>query len=373
MRPRLEIGGAYQFATVSEINSHILVYGANMSVKKPSEHPAQPLGKTGVLISNLGTPDATDYWSMRRYLSEFLSDQRVVDLPRWKWQPILQLIILTFRPSASGKAYASIWNNQLDESPLLTITRAQCEKLQTVLKGDFGDKVEVDFSMRYGNPSTEIRVNSLLEKGCSRIVFLPLYPHYAGATWATANDQLFRALMKTSWQPAVRTIEPYFDHPDYTKVLAASINDAYAELAQKPDHLVASYHGMPKRYLRQGDPYHCHCQKTTRLLKEELGWEDDQITTSFQSKFGREEWLQPSTVQEVARLAKAGKKKIAVIAPAFSSDCIETLEEIKEEIQGSFLQAGGKSFTYVPCLNDDDAHIELLRKLVHENSAGWLS
>lgn len=344
-----------------------------MAIQKPSEHPAQPLGKTGVLISNLGTPDATDYWSMRRYLSEFLSDQRVVDLPRWKWQPILQLIILTFRPSSSGKAYATIWNNKLDESPLLTFTRAQCEKLQTVLEADFGNDVEVEFSMRYGNPSTESGVNSLLEKGCSRIVFFPLYPHYAGATWATANDQFFRSLMKTPWQPAVRTIGPYFDHPDYAKVLAASVNAVYAKLDEKPELLVASYHGMPKRYLSQGDPYHCHCHKTTRLLKEALGWEDDQIRTSFQSKFGRDEWLQPYTVQEVARLAKAGFKKIAVVAPAFSSDCIETLEEIEEEIKESFLEAGGESFTYVPCLNDDDMHIEVLRKLVHENSQGWLS
>jgi protoporphyrin/coproporphyrin ferrochelatase len=344
-----------------------------MSMQKPSDHPITPMGKTGVLIANLGTPDGTDYWSMRRYLGEFLSDQRVVDLPRWKWQPILQLIILTFRPTKSGKAYASIWNNDADESPLLTITRAQYEKLQTVLKADFGDDVEVEFSMRYGNPSTESRVNSLLEKGCRRIVFMPLYPQYAGATWATANDQMFRALMKTTWQPAVRTVEPYFDHPVYTKALATSVSTAYAKLDQKPDLLVASYHGVPKRYLMQGDPYHCHCQKTTRLLQEALGWHDKQITTTFQSKFGREEWLQPYTVEEVARLAKAGTKNIAVIAPAFSSDCIETLEEINEEIKESFIHAGGENFTYVPCLNEDDAHIQVMRKLVHENAKGWLS
>ncbi|MFT5160542.1 MAG: ferrochelatase [Paracoccaceae bacterium] len=344
-----------------------------MAMQKPSDHPVTPTGKTGVLIANLGTPDGTDYWSMRRYLGEFLSDKRVVDLPRWKWQPILQLIILTFRPTRSGKAYASIWNHEADESPLLTITRAQYEKLQTVLKSDFGENVEVEFSMRYGNPSTESRVNSLVEKGCRRIVFMPLYPQYAGATWATANDQMFRALMKTTWQPAVRTVEPYFDHPDYIKALAASVSTAYEKLDQKPDLLVASYHGVPKRYLMQGDPYHCHCQKTTRLLQEALGWQDDQITTTFQSKFGREEWLQPYTVEEIARLAKAGKKNIAVIAPAFSSDCIETLEEINEEIKESFMHAGGENFTYVPCLNNDDAHIQVMRKLVHENAKGWLS
>lgn len=344
-----------------------------MAMQKPSDHPVTPTGKTGVLIANLGTPDGTDYWSMRRYLGEFLSDKRVVDLPRWKWQPILQLIILTFRPTRSGKAYASIWNHEADESPLLTITRAQYKKLQTVLKSDFGENVEVEFSMRYGNPSTESRVNSLVEKGCRRIVFMPLYPQYAGATWATANDQMFRALMKTTWQPAVRTVEPYFDHPDYIKALAASVSTAYEKLDQKPDLLVASYHGVPKRYLMQGDPYHCHCQKTTRLLQEALGWQDDQITTTFQSKFGREEWLQPYTVEEIARLAKAGKKNIAVIAPAFSSDCIETLEEINEEIKESFMHAGGENFTYVPCLNNDDAHIQVMRKLVHENAKGWLS
>jgi ferrochelatase len=344
-----------------------------MAMQKPSDHPVTPTGKTGVLIANLGTPDGTDYWSMRRYLGEFLSDKRVVDLPRWKWQPILQLIILTFRPTRSGKAYASIWNHEADESPLLTITRAQYEKLQTVLKSDFGENVEVEFSMRYGNPSTESRVNSLVEKGCRRIVFMPLYPQYAGATWATANDQMFRALMKTTWQPAVRTVEPYFDHPDYIKALAASVSTAYEKFDQKPDLLVASYHGVPKRYLMQGDPYHCHCQKTTRLLQEALGWQDDQITTTFQSKFGREEWLQPYTVEEIARLAKAGKKNIAVIAPAFSSDCIETLEEINEEIKESFMHAGGENFTYVPCLNNGDAHIQVMRKLVHENAKGWLS
>jgi ferrochelatase len=241
------------------------------------------------------------------------------------------------------------------------------------MKAQFGDNVELDFCMRYGNPSTETKLKELLGKGCSKIIFLPLYPHYAGATSATANDSLFRSLMKITWQPSVRTIEPYFQHPSYINVLAESVNSAYRQLNEKPDVLVTSYHGVPKRYLMQGDPYHCQCQKTTRLLKEKLGWKDEEIMTTFQSKFGPEEWLQPYTVKKVAELAKNGIRNIAVIAPAFASDCIETLEEINEEIRESFENSGGEKFTYIPCLNDSDIHIDFLKDLIIENGSGWLS
>ncbi|PWE33529.1 ferrochelatase [Maritimibacter sp. 55A14] len=338
----------------------------------PADHPEVRMGKTGVLIANLGTPDATDYWSMRRYLGEFLSDRRVIDYAPWKWQPILQLIVLTKRPFSSGAAYRSIWNEDADESPLMTITKQQTAKLRRLLARRHGDDVLVDFCMRYGNPSTDSKVSEMIERGCERILFFPLYPQYAGATTATANDQFFRALMKARWQPAARTVPPYFARPSYIDALAQSVERAYADLDTRPDVLVASYHGVPKRYLMEGDPYHCQCQKTSRLLRDRLGFREDELLTTFQSRFGPEEWLQPYTVEEVARLAQRGKKRIAVIAPAFSSDCIETLEEINEEIRESFEEAGGEKFTYIPCLNDDDAHVAVLAELVEENLAGWL-
>ncbi len=338
----------------------------------PQDHPTLSKPKVGVIFANLGTPDHYDYWSMRRYLNEFLSDKRVIDYSAWLWQPLLQLIILTKRPFSSGAAYKSIWNEKDGESPLMTITKAQTAKLAQRLGQRYGDAVMVDFSMRYGNPSTKSVVRKLSQAGCRKILFFPLYPQYAGATSATANDQFFRALLEEKWQPAARTAPPYFDDPGYIEALAQSIERSYAQLDKRPDILVCSYHGVPQRYLTEGDPYHCHCQKTTRLLRERLGWADTEITTTFQSKFGPEEWLKPYTVEEVARLAQAGKTNIAVCAPAFSADCIETLEEINEEIKESFEHAGGKQFTYIPCLNDDDAHIAALAQLAEANLQGWL-
>ena len=339
----------------------------------PSDHPKVKPAKVGVVISNLGTPDNTDYWSMRRYLNEFLSDRRVIDYSPWLWQPLLQLIILSKRPFSSGEAYRGIWNNDLDESPLLTTTRAQCEKLQNTLEAEYGDQVVVDFAMRYGNPSTESVLNKLKEEGCERIVFFPLYPQYSAPTTATANDQAFRTLMKMNWQPSIRTVPAYYDHPLYIDALAQSVEKAYAAADFEPDILVTSYHGVPIRYLMEGDPYHCQCQKTTRLLKERLGWADDKIKTTFQSKFGPEEWLQPYTVEEVARLPEEdSKKKIAIMAPAFSSDCVETLEEINEEIFESFEEAGGEEFLYIPCLNDDDAHVKMMSEIIKNEAQGWI-
>ncbi len=341
-------------------------------VHAPTDHPKVSTGKVGILVANLGTPDNYDYWSMRRYLNEFLSDRRVIDYSPWLWQPLLQLVILTKRPFSSGKNYKSIWNEEAGESPLMTITKNQTAALTTTLHDRYGDQVMVDFCMRYGNPSTRSRVRAMVAAGCRKILFFPLYPHYAGATSATANDEFFRALMDEKWQPTVRTVDPYFEHPLYIEALAQSIESAYAKLETKPDILCCSYHGVPKRYLMEGDPYHCQCQKTTRLLRERLGWDETQIKTTFQSKFGPEEWLQPYTVEEVARLAEEGRKNIAVCAPAFSADCIETLEEINEEIKESFEHAGGEHFTYIPCLNDDPAHIHALSRVIEENLEGWL-
>jgi len=274
----------------------------------PADHPKIKPAKIGVILANLGTPDATDYWSMRKYLSQFLSDKRVVDYSAWLWQPLLQGIILTRRPFSSGEAYRSIWNNELNESPLLTTTRLQASAVKKEVKKNYGDDVIVDFAMRYGNPSTESVIKNMKDQGVEKIVFFPLYPQYAGPTTATANDEAFRTLMKMNWQPSIRTVAAYFDNPLYINALANSVKKKYASLQKKPDILVCSYHGVPVRYLMEGDPYHCQCQKTTRLLKEALGWDDTDIKTTFQSKFGPEKWLQPYTVEEVARLAEGGKK-----------------------------------------------------------------
>jgi ferrochelatase len=316
---------------------------ATVPTHAEADHPTVKAPKVGILLSNLGTPDNYDYWSMRRYLSEFLSDKRVVDYSPWIWQPLLQLIILTRRPFSSGAAYKSIWNEAENESPLLTITKAQTAKIKTAMQARYGDDVMVDFAMRYGNPSIKSKVREMTKAGCQKILFFPLYPQYAGATSATANDEFFRALMKEKWQPTSRTVQPYFDDPEYIDTLAKSIEKAYANLETRPDVLVCSYHGVPIRYLMEGDPYHCQCQKTTRLLKERLGWKDTKIMTTFQSIFGREEWLKPYTV-----------------------------EEINEEIKESFEHAGGEHFTYIPCLNDDDAHIAALGSVIERNLKGWL-
>lgn len=338
----------------------------------PKNHPAQKPAKVGVLLANLGTPDATDYWSMRRYLNEFLSDKRVIDYPRWKWQPLLQLIILTKRPFTSGKAYKSIWNNDANESPLATIVKAQSAKIAGKIAKHHGDALVVDYCMRYGNPSTESKIKHLKDQGCERILFFPLYPQYAAPTSATANDGAFRALMKMNWQPSIRTVPAYFENPAYIKVLADSVREGYAAADVKPEKLIVSYHGVPERYLTEGDPYYCQCIKSTRLLREELGWEESEIDSAFQSKFGPEKWVGPATVEHVAELAKAGTKNIAVIAPAFSADCIETLEEINEEIREAFEEAGGEQFSYFPCLNDRDDHIEALTGIIENELSGWV-
>jgi protoporphyrin/coproporphyrin ferrochelatase len=346
--------------------------GEGRLIHATPDHPHVKRARIGVLLANLGTPDNYDYWSMRRYLNEFLSDKRVVDYSSWLWQPLLQLVILSKRPFSSGANYKLIWNHDKNESPLLTITKDQTAKIAANLAERYGDDVVVDFCMRYGNPSTRSKVRALVDAGCEKVLFFPLYPHYAGATSATANDEFFRAMLKEKRQPSVRTVPEYFEHPAYIDALAQSVERAYAKLDHRPDVLVASYHGMPKRYLMEGDPYHCQCAKTSRLLRERLGWDKGAIDTTFQSVFGPEEWLKPYTVEHVAALAKAGKTRIAVMAPAFSSDCIETLEEINGEIREAFEHAGGEVFTYIPCLNDDAPHVQALSQIIAENLSGWI-
>ncbi len=336
----------------------------------PADHPHVAHGKVGVLLLNLGTPDGTDYWSMRRYLKEFLSDRRVIEVPRLIWWPILNLIILTVRPGKKGKDYASIWNHARNEGPLKTITRSQAEKLGEALTGH--PNVIVDWAMRYANPTTESRIKALQEQGCERILLVPLYPHYAAATTGTAVDHAFRALMKMRWQPAVRVAPQYCDDPVYIDALAQSIDTHLKALPWKPDVLLATFHGMPQNYLMQGDPYHCQCQKTSRLLREKLSWPKSEWHTTFQSRFGNDPWLQPYTDKTVAALAKSGVRKLAMIAPGFSSDCLETLEELDVENREIFLHNGGTDFSYIPCLNDSVRGIRVIETIVRRELGGWI-
>jgi ferrochelatase len=336
----------------------------------PAGHPPVKTGKVGVLLVNLGTPDGTDYWAMRRYLSEFLSDRRVIEWPRAIWFPILQGIVLSSRPKKSGAAYAKIWNRERNESPLRTFTRAQGEKLATAL-AEY-DHVIVDWAMRYGSPSIETVTKSLMERGCDRIVMFPLYPQYSATTTATVNDKFFEALMKLRYQPAIRTVPAYPDEPAYIDALARSIEQHLATLDFEPEVVIASYHGIPQSYFRRGDPYYCHCQKTTRLLRARLGWEEKKLITTFQSRFGPEEWLQPYTDRTVERLAREGAKSIAVFNPGFVSDCLETLEEIAVEAAHSFREAGGENFTHIPCLNDSAEGMAVIETLVRRELSGWI-
>jgi ferrochelatase len=336
----------------------------------PAGHPPVKPRRVGVLLVNLGTPDGTDYKSMWRYLREFLSDPRVIELPRAIWYPILYGIVLTTRPKKSGANYARIWNRERNESPLRTFTRGQAEKLAMSL-ADLPDVV-VEWGMRYGNPSTASAVQRLTDQGCDRILTFPLYPQYSATTTATANDQLFRALMKMRLAPAVRTVPPYYDEPAYIDALARSLQGSLGKLNFEPEVVLASYHGIPKAYFEKGDPYHCHCQKTTRLLREKLGWDEKKLIATFQSRFGAQEWLQPYTDKTVERLAKEGVKSIAILNPGFSVDCIETLDEIGREVRDEFLHAGGKNFAHIPCLNDSPEGMDVIETLVRRELAGWV-
>ena len=343
---------------------------AAMGVHRPPGHPAVTFGRIGVLLLNLGTPDGTAYWPMRRYLKQFLSDRRVIEVPRLIWWPILNLIILTVRPGKKGKDYAAIWNNARNEGPLKTITRAQAEKLAAALAAD--PRIIVDWGMRYQNPSTESRIRALHEQGCDRILLVPLYPQYAAATTATAADEAFRTLMTMRWQPAVRVAPAYGDDPVYIAALANSVRRHLGTLAWRPDTLIATFHGMPEKYLTKGDPYHCQCMKTSRLLREALDWPKETWLTTFQSRFGTDPWLQPYTDKTVEGIAKAGTKRLAMIAPGFSADCLETLEELDVENRQIFLHNGGEQFSYIPALNDSDEGMRAIEAVVRRELMGWL-
>lgn len=335
----------------------------------PANHPVVKPARTGVLLLNLGTPDGTDYWSMRRYLSEFLSDQRVIQSPKWLWQPLLQGIILTTRPSKSGHAYAQIWNKDKNESPLRTYMRSQCEKIARLFDGQ---GIVFDWAMRYGNPSVAEGIKNLTDQGCRRILLFALYPQYSACTTATAYDKAFDHLKTLHWQPAIRTAQDWHADPVYIDVLADSVKNHLQSIENKPEHIVASFHGLPKKYLLQGDPYSCFCQKTARLLREKLDWPAQDWSTTFQSRFGPTEWVKPYTDETVAALAAKGVKHLAILSPAFVSDCVETLEEINIGLRETFLSAGGERFTYIPCLNDSDAHVAFLAGRIRAELGGWI-
>lgn len=341
-----------------------------MNAHLPPGHPPVIAPRIGVLLLNLGTPDGTDYWSVRRYLSEFLSDPRVIDTPQLIWQPILQGVILSIRPQKSGANYAKIWDKAHNDSPLRVITKRQVAALQQRL----GDRPEilVEYGMRYGNPSTASALERLQKAGCQRILLAPLYPQYSATTTATANDKAFEALKSMRWQPATRTLPPYFETPDHIAALAKSLTDGLATLDFEPDLILTSYHGMPQTYLQAGDPYHCQCYKTTRLLSEHLGWTRERLMVTFQSRFGPTKWLQPYTDETLKSLPGKGVKKVAVMAPAFSVDCIETLEEISIGGREEFEHAGGEKFAYIPCLNDSVPGIDMLEALVRRELSGWI-
>jgi ferrochelatase len=334
-----------------------------MNKEKPNS------SKVGVLLVNLGTPDATDYWSMRRYLKEFLSDPRVIETNRVLWWIILNFVILTIRPGRKGRDYDKIWNRERDESPLKTFTRAQAEKLAKYFGSN--EQIAVDWAMRYGNPSLPSRLEALKLAGCERILIAPLYPQYAAATTASVSDKVFEALKSMRAQPTVRFVPPYFNDPIYIDALASSLQAALAKLAWKPDVILASFHGIPKEYVDKGDPYQSQCAETARLLCERLKLEG-KIKLTFQSRFGAAEWLTPYIDETVKVLAQSGVRNLAVITPGFSADCLETLEEIAGENAEYFHEAGGKNFATIPCLNDSEDGMRVIRHLVERELSGWI-
>ena len=325
------------------------------------DHPKIKFGKTGVLLVNLGTPDSTSWWDVRKYLKEFLSDRRVIEVNPIIWKIILNLIILNFRPSKSAHAYKQIWMKEINQSPLMYYTKAQTSKLEAKIKND---DLVVDFAMRYGNPSIKEKLQFLKNEGCENIIALPLYPQYAAATTATVCDEIYRNLMKMRWQPSLQIIPHYESEPLYINALISSIKKNINEISWKPDLIVASYHGIPKSYFDKGDPYQCYCQKTSRLIKEK--YSDIPIETTFQSRFGPTEWLKPYTDKTFESLPDKGIKNILVICPGFASDCVETLEEINIQGKESFKKCGGENFDLIPCLNDNNDHIDLFKSLIND-------
>jgi ferrochelatase len=336
---------------------------------------AVPAGRIGVLIVNLGTPDATDAASVRRYLREFLSDPRVIEDRGLVWKFILNAIILTTRPRRKGLDYEKIWNRERNESPLKTITRAQAGKLRTALEQGAVQRtvpgIVVDWAMRYGNPSLDSRLESLVKLGCERILLVPLYPQYAAATTATVCDAAFATLARLRFQPALRVVPPYYDDPVYIEALAASIEATLQSLSFKPEIILASFHSIPKSYADDGDPYPTQCHETVRLLRARLNLDERQLMLTFQSRFGRAEWLKPYTDETVKSLAQSGVKNLAVVTPGFAADCLETLEEITVENGDIFKTNGGTNFAAIPCLNDSDNGMTLLIHLIQQELEGW--
>ncbi len=323
------------------------------------KHPPINFGKTGVLIINLGTPDSTSWLDIRKYLKEFLSDRRVIEVNPFLWQIILNVFILNLRPSKTAKAYKEIWMKDINKSPLLYYTELQAKKLNQKIGNK---KIIVDFAMRYGNPSIKSKLNFLKEQGCENLIILPLYPQYAAATTATVCDEVYRSLMKMRWQPSLQIIPHYESEPLYVDALVKSIKKKISEISWKPDLIIASYHGIPQKYFDKGDPYQCYCQKTTRLMNEKF--QEILIETTFQSRFGPDKWLTPYTDKTLENLPNKGKKSILMICPGFSSDCVETLEEINIQGRETFMNSGGENFEFIPCLNDNPDHIYLLESLV---------
>src|SRR5689334_7331693 len=341
------------------------------SVEQPSAAPS-PAAGIGVLLVNLGTPEATDADSVRRYLKEFLADKRVIEQTGLLWKIVLNGFILRFRPRRKGKDYDKIWNREKNESPLKTITRAQAEKLAAILE-PLGRHVTVDWAMRYGQPSIASRLEALRAKGCDRILVVPLYPQYAAATTATVCDKVFLSLMTMRAQPTIRVAPPYYDDPAYIDALASSLETELAKLSFKPDMILASFHGMPEDYVAKGDPYQGQCAATVRLLRERLGLDESRLMLTFQSRFGTAEWLKPYTDATVQALAQRGIRNLAVVTPGFAADCLETLEEIAVENGDIFRRHGGVNFAAIACLNDSEVGMNLLRHLVRRELLGWIA
>ncbi len=337
--------------------------------KLPFGHPALLPPKTGILLVNLGTPDAPTAKAVRRYLAEFLSDRRVVDYPRAAWLPILHGVILNVRPPRTAANYRKIWRAESDESPLRYFSRRQGELLAARL----GEAAVVDWAMRYGEPSVGGRLQAMKEKGVQRLVVLPLYPQYSASTTASVHDAVFDAVRRMKWQPALRLAPAFHDDPAYIGAMARALKASIADLASPPERIVLSFHGVPERFLTEGDPYHCQCLKTARLLREAMGWPEKYAPVAFQSRFGREKWLEPSTSGVIAALAAEGVKRLAVATPGFFSDCLETLEEIAMGEKEAYLAAGGEVFDALPCLNDGPDALLLLESLARREASGWIN
>lgn len=343
----------------------------------PPHHPSVAFGRIGVLLVNIGTPDGTDYKSMRRYLKEFLSDRRIIETPRWIWWFILNGFILTTRPQRKGKDYAAIWNKEKNESPLKTTTRAQTDRLRASFqKGNLGsiaaEKVKITWGMRYGEPSLASALEDLQAQGCDRLLIVPLYPQYAAATTASVCDKIFDILSKKRWQPSLRIVPPWYDDPVYIDALVMSAREALTQASFDPEMILLSFHGIPQICVEKGDPYYCHCAKTARLIREALGQTSDQIKLTFQSRFGPAKWLQPYTDVTIKALAEQGIERLAVMTPGFFTDCLETMEEIGVENAQYFYEKGGKAFFRIPCLNDGPQAIRLLEHVIGRELQGWI-